>query len=410
MISSWVGLPRAVLSGLRTSDWLSLEGEKQLTLAVRNRFCVLFLALILAAVCLRCGKPAQGAQTGTPQAIPVKVMTVVSQKVGDFTEYIATIKSRSSAVIQPQVDGQVTRIFVHSGESVVPGQPLLEIDPLKQAATVRSQEATRNSKVAALQLAKIDFERKEKLYEAGVIAKQEFDQSKSAYEAAQADAEASQASVHEQQEQLRYYTVKAPSAGVVGDIPVRIGDRVSSTTMLTTVDKRGDLEAYVEVPSEKSASVRVGMPVVLLDSSGAPVTRTQVTFISPRVDASTQLLLIKAAIPANEDNRYRNDQVVHAQVVWTERDLPTVPVTAVTRIGGQAFVLVAEEKDGSSVAHQKLVQLGEVAGPNYVVLGGLKPGDKLILNGTGFIADGMPVMPQQAQEQPVLATPALPQS
>jgi RND family efflux transporter MFP subunit len=379
------------------------------TSVIKSRFLVLLSALCLAALTARCGRPAQGAQGGPPPAMPVKVITVAPQKVGDYTEYIATIKSRSSAVIQPQVDGQVIRILVHSGESVVPGQPLLEIDPLKQAATVRSQEAARNSKLAALQLAKVDFERKEKLYEAGVIAKQDFDQSKSAYEAAEADADASLASVHEQREQLRYYTVNAPSSGIVGDIPVRVGDRVSQSTTLTTLDKRGDLEAYIDVPSEKATNVRVGMPVVLLDSSGAPVTRTQVTFVSPRVDASTQLLLVKAAIPENEDSRYRNDQVVHAQVVWAEREVPTVPVTAVTRIGGQAFVLVAENGSGGSIARQRPVQLGEVVGPNYVVLSGLKSGDKLILNGSGIVADGMPVSPQQEQAQPTPGTTAQPQ-
>jgi RND family efflux transporter MFP subunit len=193
--------------------------------------------------------------------------------------------------------------------------------------------------------------------------------------------------------QLRYYVVKAPSAGVIGDIPVRVGDRVTVATELTTLDKTGELEAYIAVPSEKSGSVKVGTPVEIVDDSGNVATRAAITFISPRVDPATQLLLVKALIP-NSDRRLRTDQLVHARVVYSEEKHVLIPVTAIIRLSGQPFAYVAEEQGGKTVAKQRPVKLGDVVGNDYVILDGIKPGEQLIITGTQMLGDGAPVTPQ----------------
>src|ERR1700678_116400 len=85
-----------------------------------------------------CGDPKK-AKAAAPQAMPVKVQTAKDQKVNDTTDYVATLKSRDSAVVMPQVEGIITQIFVHSGERVADGAPLMQIDPAKQQATVKSR-------------------------------------------------------------------------------------------------------------------------------------------------------------------------------------------------------------------------------------------------------------------------------
>src|SRR5256885_2016013 len=80
--------------------------------------------------------------------------------------------------------------------------------------------------------------------------------------------QALQASIREQRVQLHYYTVNAPTSGIIGDVPVHVGDRVTSQTIITTLDRGGSLEAYIYVPAEKSAAVRVGMPIDILDETG----------------------------------------------------------------------------------------------------------------------------------------------
>ena len=87
-----------------------------------------------------CGNSKE-AKAAAPQAMPVKVQTAKAQKVDDTTDYVATLKSRDSAVVMPQVEGIITQIFVHSGERVAAGAPLMQIDPAKQQATLRSQES-----------------------------------------------------------------------------------------------------------------------------------------------------------------------------------------------------------------------------------------------------------------------------
>lgn len=334
----------------------------------------------------------QAKQPPAPQAMPVKVQTVNLSPVPQTSEYVATIKSRRSANIQPQVDGAITRILVKSGDKVRAGQLLMTIDPLKQEAVVNSQRSTEAQMKATYEYDKSELDRQKGLYEAQVASKQTYEQALSNYENAKAAWEASQASTISQQQQLAYYNLRAPFDGIVGDIPVRIGDYVSSTTLLTTVDENKDLEAYVYIPTDLAGSIRMGLPVQIVTSTGEPIETTNIYFIAPQVDNALQGILVKAPIHSSLD-RFRNAQLVKARVVWSTAPAPTVPVLAVTRIGGQAFVYVAEPNGNGHVAKQRAVGLGDTIGNNYAVTDGLKPGDQVIVSGIQFLNDGVPVQP-----------------
>ncbi len=120
------------------------------------------------------------------------------------------------------------------------------------------------------------------------MSKQDLDQAKSTLDAAQAQMDSLDAQVREQQVQLHYYKVVAPRSGIVGDIPVHVGDRVTTTTQLTTVDQPGSLEAYVYVPIEHSSQLKMNLPVQVLDSDGKVLADSRISFISPQVDNTTQ--------------------------------------------------------------------------------------------------------------------------
>lgn len=325
--------------------------------------------------------------------MPVQVQIVKSAKIAETTEYLSVLKSRHSATINPQVEGQITRIFVKSGDRVRAGTPLLQIDPLKQEATVSSQEASRSSAAATRQLAQVSLERAKKLFEAGVISKQELDNAQSTYDAAHAQVLALDAQVKQQQVQLHYYRVTAPMDGIVGDIPVHPGDRVTVATLLTTVDEPGALEAYIYVPAERSKDLKAGLPVRLTDDAGSPMTETRITFISPQVETDTQTILAKAAVP-NPQGKLRIAQQVRAQVTWGTHDGPVVPLLSVSRINGQFFAFVAANDGKGTVARQRLLKVGDTVGNDYSVLDGVKPGDHVIVSGTQFLQDGMPVAEQ----------------
>ena len=330
--------------------------------------------------------------SATQAAGAVAVKTIVAQNVTvpETTEYLATLKSRHSTTINPQVDGLITKIFVKSGDRVPAGKPLIQIDPLKQEATVGSQAAARAAQVANVAYAKQQFERSQKLFEAGIVPKQDLDQAQSSYDAAAKQLESLDAQLQEQQVQLHYYLVDAPTDGIVGDIPVRVGDRVTSATMLTTVDQPGSLEAYISVPVENAARLRMGLPVELLDPNGKEMGQTTVDFISSQADASTQSILVKATV-SNPKDELRTLQFARAKIVWGTHQGTTIPILAATRINGQYFAFVAEKSNGATVAKQRLLHLGELIGNSYVVLDGIKAGDHVIVEGTQFLVDGVPV-------------------
>jgi RND family efflux transporter MFP subunit len=351
----------------------------------------LFASVAFAA---GCGKTSAGdPAAGGMQAMPVQVMVAKSQKIPDTTEYLSILKSRHSATINPQVEGQITKIFVKSGDRVAAGTPLLQIDPLKQQATVSSQDATRLAQEANLRYAKVQLDREKRLFEAGVVAKQELDNAQTNYDAAEAQLRSLEHQVTTQQVELHYYAVAAPSSGIVGDIPVRVGDRVAVTTLLTTVDEPGAVEAYIYVPADRARDLKMGVPVHLIDAAGRNLADSRISFISSQVDTETQTVLAKAIIQNGQAN-LRTAQQVRAQLVWGSHEGTVIPILAVTRINGEFFAFLAVKEGNGVVARQKLLKVGEPVGNDYAVLDGIKPGDHIITSGLQFLRDGAPVMEQ----------------
>jgi RND family efflux transporter MFP subunit len=326
------------------------------------------------------------------QALPVQTVAVSLAPVPQSSEYVATIKSRRSATLQPQVDGRLTGITVRSGDHAKAGDVLMTIDPLHQQATVDSARATERQKKAVLDYASLQIERQRKLFEAGIVSRDIFDQAQQAYDNSKADYESAVASRKTQEEQLAYYSIRAPFDGVIGDIPVHVGDYVSASTVLTTLDENKDLEAYIYVPTERAGQVRPGLEVDLLDTTGKLLEKSKIDFLSPQVDSTLQGILVKAPVHFRLDT-LRNAQLVKARVVWSTAPMAVVPVLAVTRQGGQSFVFLAEQKDGHFVATQIPVTLGDTVGNTYSVTSGLKAGDRVIVSSTQFLVNSMPVMP-----------------
>jgi RND family efflux transporter MFP subunit len=352
---------------------------------------ITFGALLVVA---GCGKSAPKAAAAGMPAMPVHTITVQAQPVAQSDEYVATIRSRRSATINPQVSGNITRILVHSGEHVRAGQPLIDIDPSKQEATVASQAATVQQQLAVFNYDKTEFDREKKLYADGIVSKDAFEQAQQAYGSSRANYESAVETLHTQQQELGYYHIAAPFSGVIGDIPVHIGDYVSPTTMLTTDDANGDLEAYIYVPTERASEVRTGLPVQILDGAGNTIDTTTIDFVSPQVDDALQGILVKAPVHSRQ---LRNLQLVEARIVWGTAPHQLVPVLAVSRLGGQAFVFTVRSAGARKfVAHQQAITLGTTVGNDYAVLNGLNNGDQVIVSGTQFLVEGAPVIPMPA--------------
>lgn len=357
----------------------------------RIHFVLGFGLLGLAAVGCQKKEAAPAGGGSGMQGMPVKTVAVTMAPVPQTSEYVATIKSRRSATLMPQVSGALTAIKVHSGEHVKQGQTLMEIDPRVQEATVQSQLATERQKKALYDYNATEVERQRKLFEAGVTSRDTYDQAQQSYANTKADYESAVQARKSQEEQLAYYTIRAAFDGVIGDIPVHVGDYVTTSTMLTTLDEGKDLEAYIYVPTERAGQVKQGLGVDLTDTSGNLIEKTKIDFISPEVDTTLQGILVKAPVHTALEVM-RNAQLVKARVIWNTVPMAVVPVLAVTRQGGQTFVFVAAQANGHLIAQQTAVTVGDTVGNNYSISSGLKPGDKVIVSSTQFLVNGMPVM------------------
>ena len=312
--------------------------------------------------------------------------------IEDASVYLASVQSLSSTPIKPQVAGDIVRIFVKSGDRVEAGTPLMQIDPRAQRAAVSSQDASRAAQEAMAAYARQQFARAKTLLAVGAISQQEFDQAQANTEAAERQLSSLNARVQQEEVTLQYYEVRAPAAGVVCDVPVRVGTRVTTDSVLTSVDRNQMLEVYVQVPLDRSRDLKPGLPLQLFDgSTGAKVGETTISFISPTVDDQTQSVLVKGRL--SDGGTLRALQFVRARVVWKTTSGLVIPVLSVLRINGQPFVFVAERDGGQLVARQRPIQVGEIIGNDYRVTDGLQPDDRVVVSGVQRLINGVPIRP-----------------
>jgi RND family efflux transporter MFP subunit len=351
----------------------------------------LVVALGLGSGC-RGNQAAQGAAPAAPPPASVTLLTLEQKPIAQTSEFIATVRSLHSTTVQPEVDGLVTQIFVKAGDRVKAGQPLVQINADRQQASVRSTEANRAGADADVQYWREQVKRLEALVAAGAISRQEFDQAQNSLRTAESRLAAIDAQVREGRVELQFYRVVAPQSGIVGEIPIRSGDRVTTSTAITTIDQHEALEAYIQVPLDRSPELRQGLPVQLVDSENKVVATNPITFIAPRVDDATQTVLVKSAL-RDAPPALRVQQFVRARIVWRETPGVTIPVTAVSRVSGQFFCFVAEQGPQGLVARQRPVQVGDMMGNDYIVQGGVKAGDRVVVAGIQKIGDGAPIKP-----------------
>ena len=185
----------------------------------------------------------------------------------------------------------------------------------------------------------------------------------------------------------------------MGDIPVRVGDSVTRSTVLTTIDQNAGLEVYINVPVQEAADLKVGLPVHLVDDDGkrsppsaSPSSRPRWT--RPRSRCWPRLAAALAGGVPHGAVRARAGRLDQAPAL-------TVPIVALNRINGQFFAYVAEPGEGgATVARQRAIEPGPMVGNDYVVKSGLKAGEKLIVSGVQKIRDGAPVKARRPRPPP----------
>lgn len=205
----------------------------------------------------------------------------------------------------------------------------------------------------------------------------------------------------------------APIAGVVGDIPVRIGDIVTPSDTLTSITENAVLELNLNIPAERRGELQPGLEVEFMNIQGDLLTTGRISFVSPRVETNAQSILAKATFQ-NPNGRLSDGLNVRARVIWEESPGILIPTTAITRQAGQTFVYVAEPQppaEGQTttpqlVAQQTPVQIGDIQNNNYAVLEGLEVGDRVVVTGTLNLTTGAPIEPLKEEQNSNSPTPS----
>src|SRR5690606_13462688 len=276
------------------STILPVETRAGVTTVMHVRSALPILGLLVVSITACSGGDAgPAAMAGGPPPMPVETITLEPKPVERVSEFVGVLKSRRSTTIQPQVEGFITRIHVQSGARVNPGALLMEIDAGRQRAAVASLESMRAAREADGALARQQADRARSLLEVGATSQAEFEQAEARLKTAEAQLAAIDAQISEQRVELGYHRVTAPTSGLVGDIPVRVGDRVTRSTVLTTVDAAEGLELHINVPVQQAADLRLGLPVRIVNEAGEPLADVTVSFVAGAVDENTQSVLVK---------------------------------------------------------------------------------------------------------------------
>ncbi|MBW4471836.1 MAG: efflux RND transporter periplasmic adaptor subunit [Stenomitos rutilans HA7619-LM2] len=406
-----------------------------------QRYPFLGALLLLSLSTASCSKNDSAAKASGPPPSQVQVQTLQNGTLQDSIEYIGTLQAENTVQLVPQIQGRIGQILVQPGARVDQGDPIFILNPDDTLSQVRSAQSTigvnlaaRNTAAKQLQasksalasaqaqyeLARVNNRRYQQLYREGAVGAATADQyattektalatvrqnqdEASAQQAAvdQADATVSksQSDLDTAQVSLNYKRVVAPISGSVGNITLKPGDYVTAGQTLTTINQNNSFDLQIPVPLSKAGQVRTGLTVELLDpSSGERLGTGKLYFVASQANAADQSILTRARFP-NDGKKLRDAQYVRARVIWATKPGVMVPATAVTPIGGQNFVFVAEDKTddkgkSQTIAHQLPVTLGNIQGQSYQVLKGLKPGDRVIVSGVAKLRDGAPITPQ----------------
>ncbi|WP_281176463.1 efflux RND transporter periplasmic adaptor subunit [Phenylobacterium immobile] len=363
-----------------------------------------------------CG-PKGGAQ-GPQGPMPVSVVVMQAQPAILTTELTGRTSALEVSEVRPQVTGVVrARLFTEGGQ-VKKGQALYQIDPATYQATLQSAQAGLAQAQASLSAARLKAERYRGLVAMNAVSKQDNDDAQAAFRQAQANVQAQQATVRQGQIGVEFTRVLSPISGRIGKSSVTPGALVTATqaTPLATVQNLDKI--YVDLTQSAAevmrlrrefASGQVGRPtstavsLILEDGVVYPV-QGQLEFSDVSVDPGTGSVTLRAIFP-NASGELLPGLFVRARLTKAvAADALLVPQGVVSRgPKGEATVMVVGAGDK---VEPRNVMLGQGVGSSWLVLSGLKAGDRLIVDNLQKLQPGMPVKPTPVQPGQGSAAPA----
>jgi membrane fusion protein (multidrug efflux system) len=369
-------------------------------------------ALLLLALCLLpyfltmtgCGNVSKAS---VPPATPpeVEVVDVKQQDVAIYNEWIATLDGNVNAQIQPHVSGYLIRQNYTEGSLVKAGQVLFEIDPRPFRAILDQSKAQLEQAKAQLGKAQQDVERDSPLAKARAIAQSQLDNDIQAERGAKASVSAAAAMVEQAQLNLEFTKVTSLVSGIAGIAQVQIGNLVGANSVLTSVSQVDPIKAYFTVseqefidfhrrfPTQKSVDEEKRRARLELTLSDGTIFGQQGTiyFADRQVNPTTGTIRVAGIFP-NPGNLLRPGGYGRVRTSTnTRKDALLIPQRAVTELQGSYQVAVVGKDNKVNI---RPVSVGERIGAMWIINEGIKPGERVVVEGLQKVREGATVVPK----------------
>jgi membrane fusion protein, multidrug efflux system len=345
-------------------------------------FCAVFCALILSA-CEQ--KPAAPAAPPAMPPMPVSVISVQPTSIPMQIEAVAQTEGASEVEIRPRVGGIILKKLFEEGQPVKAGQVLFEIDPVPFQIALTQAKAAAAGQGARITQTTREAGRLKDLLDTQSISQREYDNATSDASISQAGMQQAQANIKEAQLNLSYTKVTAPTAGIAGRFQYSVGALVApNTSLLTTIIQPSPIWVRFSLSDSELASLggRVDASNVsdvhLVLANGEEYTETgKLNFTANQINPNLGTQELRASF-LNADKRLIPGQFVRAKLTTGIREgVFLVPQTAVlTGEQGKFLFTINAQNEATPTP----VKVGEWQGTNWIVLEGLKPNDKVIVD------------------------------
>jgi len=360
--------------------------------------------LVLLACCLALLSSCGNGNNGEAKAPEYAVITAQATTAHLTNSYPATIKGKQDVEIRPMVSGFITKLHVDEGSVVKRGQVLFTIDQVQYRAAVETAKASVATAQAALQTQELTTQNNRELNKRGIVSDYQLSTSENQLAQAKAALAQAKAALVNAERNLEYTDVTSPSDGIVGEVPYRVGSLVSASmaTPMTTIADNSDMFAYFSMTERQLLQmIREGgsyqeilakMPKIqlqLIDGSLYPDSG-RVETISGVIDPTTGSVSMRALFP-NSHNVLRSNSTGNVIFPNVLTDVILVPQSATTEIQDKKFVFVVQADNTVKNTEIQVYTLND--GQNYYVTGGLKAGDKIVIEGVQALKDGQAITP-----------------
>ena len=345
-----------------------------------------------------------GGEMPKEQHSSFETMTIKKSDIELPYKFSARMKGMNDVTVTPQVSGQLMKICVTEGQQVKQGQTLFIIDSRNAQLELEAAEANLQAALAQENSAKLEYESNRNLFEKKIVSSYMLNNSENSYKQAQAAVAQARAAVNRAKVNLGFCTITATVSGVIGEIPVRIGDQVSPLTQLTILS--GNTTMYAEFSVTEAIVEQMVQEGVKADEINAYIAKLpEATFVMKSgteyphkgrvvsltgvVNAETGSLTCKVTFPNPDGHLYSGIQGTIV-MPFSEKDVIIVPQSAVVRLQDKSLVYKVQADSTATAVDVTTEDTGN--GKEFIITSGLNVGDRIVTTGANNVFEGLRVL------------------